>query len=413
MRRQWLPRALLVLGVALTACLIPGCTQFPTIFDRIESDETRMLDMIYDPPEALPGDTVHVRAVFAGKPVAAADVEWKISYDVLYNGYSSDTAINVQSLGSSGTDGYFSPNTYCVDFSFKIPDSIMYTTTSLPEKIIDMAPPEKRKDVPPELAGLTKSELIQTVDLPARLVRSLPPDSVDAILDGLGLTDSTLRSLRPLVQLLTVRIRLFPKIAGRLDTESDYVVRYNSAFAKASRFGIYQNTNPHIVSVGIYKVKGAGLMSFDPEINSQSYTLYPLHGASDGRSDTTTVVIDKGYTYFMASFADSMDTALSFSEAVNDSPASGVETFYHRWFLQHDTSEVADVSRLKQMSIPASTDGPITVLTPARDRRAENVIVWVQVYDYFLGEMFRPSGSSLYEARVRFEYTKGYLDSVK
>ena len=42
----------------ITLLLLAGCTDFPTKYSVIEDENTRLIDFIYEPAEAAPGDTV-------------------------------------------------------------------------------------------------------------------------------------------------------------------------------------------------------------------------------------------------------------------------------------------------------------------------------------------------------------------
>ena len=49
---------------------------------------------------------------------------------------------------------------------------------------------------------------------------------------------------------------------------------------------------------------------------------------------------------------------------------------------------------------------------PPLDGRIKKTTLWVQVWDYFLGERNRPIASSLQEVNVVFKYSDAYLDSL-
>ena len=78
--------------------LFISCISFPTSYDRIEPDKVRLLDFIYEPAEAAPGDTVSVKAIFSGKKIMPEDLTWKISYTVVTNLYGVNTALDTHLL---------------------------------------------------------------------------------------------------------------------------------------------------------------------------------------------------------------------------------------------------------------------------------------------------------------------------
>jgi hypothetical protein len=122
--------------------LIAGCSEFPTSFDRIEKSELRVLDFIYNPPEAAPGDTVQVKAVFAGKKVYLADIDWKISYNLINNVYGTDTAFDIVPLPVTPVENYFSKNTTCISFSFIVPEDIIAKHGQIPANWWELVPAE-------------------------------------------------------------------------------------------------------------------------------------------------------------------------------------------------------------------------------------------------------------------------------
>jgi hypothetical protein len=65
--------------------VLVGCTDFPTTYDRIDDDRVRVLDFVYDPAEAAPGDTVSCTAYFAGIPVDTNDISWHVSWNMVAN----------------------------------------------------------------------------------------------------------------------------------------------------------------------------------------------------------------------------------------------------------------------------------------------------------------------------------------
>ena len=92
--------------------LFLGCVQFPTSFNWIESDEIRVLDYIYEPTEAAPGDTVTLFAVFAGDTITPMDVQWNVSYKLGGNSFNLDIADSVVPLVYTSVDTAFSQNTF-------------------------------------------------------------------------------------------------------------------------------------------------------------------------------------------------------------------------------------------------------------------------------------------------------------
>ena len=84
MKKRWL------VVVCIAAAM--QCGQFPTRYDRIETDKIRPIGLVYTPfAEGAPGDTIHVRAYFGGKKIVSTSVQ--MSYSVLSSVTSQNPVI--------------------------------------------------------------------------------------------------------------------------------------------------------------------------------------------------------------------------------------------------------------------------------------------------------------------------------
>ena len=126
--------------------LFIGCVgKFPTEFSNIRSSDVRVLDFMYEPADAAPGDTVVVKAVFGGKRITLPDVKWKTSFNVTNYLYGIiDKALNINPINVVPIEEKFSDNTTCIKFTFEIPSNIMYNSTSIPEDWITVLPKDVR-----------------------------------------------------------------------------------------------------------------------------------------------------------------------------------------------------------------------------------------------------------------------------
>ena len=115
----------IMLIVIFCYLLFLGCAQFPTSFNWVESDRIRVLDFIYEPAEAAPGDTVTLFAVFAGDSIKPLDVQWNVSYKLGGNSFNLEIADSIVPLVYSPVDTTFSQNTFTVAIQFRIPDDVM------------------------------------------------------------------------------------------------------------------------------------------------------------------------------------------------------------------------------------------------------------------------------------------------
>ena len=373
----------IMLSVVFCYVLFLGCAQFPTSFNWVESDRIRVLDFIYEPTEAAPGDTVTLFAVFAGDSIKPLDLQWNVSYKLGGNSFNLEIADSIVPLIYTPVDTTFSQNTFTVAIQFRIPDDVMKKSSMIPEDWSSSIPEQFQQYVPPEILSMSKKEFLDTVE-------SLIGQPVDTVMQFY---------LPLIMELLTIKIRLFANVKGVLPVRSDYTVRYNSHFADVPRVNV--NTNPLINRIGVYKVKGANLLSFDT--TKDSYEYFRLFRSNDD-SLSDTVPVDKGYTYFIAAESENYDSVYSVLAFVSPEYKDTMETHFFGWFYQFDDIEIEDVDPYDLMSIAIATGSSREVLYPPTDKHVKTFTLWAQAYDYNLTERYRPDGSMLKEVSGVFSY---------
>lgn len=421
----------LLLPAAVLLFLL-SCGEFPTSYNRIDYDRVRLIDFIYEPAEAAPGDSVMLTAIFAGKEFDS--ITWQAAFDIIQDPYGTDTALDIGPLSYITIQSNdFSPNTYTATIKFKIPDSVMYTTSFIQDEIVDSVVQMISGDIGDIGITITREMLVYMLEY---YCDNAPV--WDSLMNFEGLiqsgydtsealaiiheTDSTLlandpfyeiykagvkENLPALVQLFSIKIRIFAQPIGGYEIRSNYVVRYNSKLTGLSGVPIYENTNPQVGFVGIYKVKGADLASFDTTIHDQEYELFQLFGPADSTDSITTIVIEKGYTYFFTASSSGLDSAISLDFAFQQKPANATETHFFMWYFQHDSSEIEGVDAYDFLKI-SNDNSPTIVITPPEDKRVKSFVLWVEVWDYFLNEMTRPMASSVKEVRGKFSYSEEF-----
>ncbi len=400
-------KRILVISCAMALLISTRCVQFGNSFERIDNDRLRLLDMVYEPAEAAPGDTVKITAVFAGQEVHASDLQWKVSYNLPYNALGADTALDIGPLEYTEVpESWSSPNTFTVAVKTKIPNDIMYRSSMIPENLVDLVPENLKDELPAEMR-LPKSDLLQSLDSTrqvAELLRPLvesDPSGVDGFLDSIGMVDSVRSIYGVMAQLLTIRMRIYVDVKNSFFVESDYTVRYNGVFHDFPGFNVYANTNPVIAKMGVYKVKGAGLVTYDPELHTQECDTFWFAEPGD---TTTEIPVEDGYSYFVVTEADQADSAVSFERALEGLPANAVERFGYEYFFELDPGQSDGVPADKLMGITNLVGNKIQLLTPPADTTIQDFVLWVQVHDSYPGVVFRPYGSYLHEVRGRFTY---------
>jgi hypothetical protein len=373
-----------------------GCSEFPTQYQRIETNEHRLLDFVYEPAEAAPGDTVHVKAIFAGKKITPADIDWKVSFNVVQNRYgSTDTAFDLKPINPIPVESHFSDMTTCMAFSIVIPSDIMKTSGGIPQNWSSLIPSDFQNIIPAQYRSISKSQLLDTLGS----LLSLDP----AILSFLVAAQPELKKTIPMLcQFLSVRIRLFADVRNDHLIKSDYTVRYNSHFSKVAGVDVAVNHNPRIDSVGIYKVAG-NITEYNPQENRHEFFRLDVPAGQE-----KTILIDKDFSYFVRVFTNAPDTTRTLIDVLNGT--SQPENLFSQWYYQLVDDETKDVSFNDFMGI--DNNQLLEYLVPPASKSIKTFTIWSQVYDDLLNENLRPFGSSLIEGRGKFEYTKAYLDNV-
>ena len=392
----------------LTLLLLAGCIQFSTQYERIDADKVRLLDFIYEPAEAAPGDTVELRAIFAGKALAPEAVSWRVSYKIVKTLGGVDTAFDEQPLDCVAAQCSLSQQTSCISVRFVIPHDCIAESPMVKENIAALFTDELRDMFPPGIDASSIGQTIGLIDYLSKLAASADSQQLAQVCDSLrNSMPEVLEQLPLILQLLTVQIRIFADITGDHRIQSDYSVSYQPRFARLPGAGVYENHNPVVDSVGIYKVKGIALMKFDPENDDAQYVKL-----DDSKDSAAVIVIDKEYTYFIEVAAGGRDTVFTLGDITGGKAPSKLEDFTAEWLFQMDEEEIDGLSPNDLMNIAALGDLN-GILVPPRKKQVERFTVWVQVTDSKLGILHRSQGSIIAEVHGRFEYTDAYIEQFK
>lgn len=368
-------RILSAITTTLTAAIllfIAGCEQFSTTYQRVDDTEFRVLNFVYQPADAAPGDSVTLTAVFAGKNIDLDEqLEWWVSFNMIQDLFGSVTVVDSQLLRPIARRGdiTFSPNTQTAAFRFKIPEDIVRNSASIPEVWTDMLPSGMLGMIPAEVASLTKGEMIDVLESFCGnndAYPSIPRDIIDT-------------HLPQLLQFFTVPIRISAKIRepGKLPhtIRSNHSVRYNSRITVTD---VPINRNPLIDSVTVYKYRGDSLHDVILLDNSGN----------------SVINVESGYSYFLHPYTSWRDQSIT----MDGNPVT--ERHFMSWQLQLDPAEAAGVHHSRYPSINNS-DGEIMLPT---DRSITKFTFWVTVDDEVVNERMRPRGSALKEVSGWFVY---------
>lgn len=393
-------KKVVVLVVGLLA--VVSCVNFSTQYERIEADRARLIDFVYEPAEAAPGDTVTLTAIFAGKELKPQDVDWLVSFKVVRNIRGADTAFDQHPIDGVVEQSFFSDQTSCMTVRFALPADLIAQSPAIAEQWLNGIPESFRASVPASFADLSKEELANQLNTLALLVAQSDSSMLASVVDSMP---GLLADLPMIMQLFTVPIRIFANIKGDHTIRSDYSISYNRRFASLPGAQVYENHNPVIDSVGIYKVKGSNLSEFDPGRTGMEY--FRLFGSGDTVDLATSVPVDIGFSYFIVASTQGRDTAVTLDDiAYAEVPQE--EDFGSFWYFRMAPEQVEGLSNDDLMNIAGSNDSAGVVFPPLKGQ-IKNFTVWLQVTDSKLNILNRSQGSVVKEVRGIFSYSSAYL----
>jgi hypothetical protein len=362
-------------------------------FERIENDKLRVIGVRYEgATEFAPGDTVKGRVYFAGNTITSVG-DFSIAYVQQYD------------------KNYIYPDEkkiILVDSTLWFPDSMQFRYV-IPGDVF----------LKEKIQGITDTTVLLKLYTIAGLVKqygdsALPPISED-----------TLNYLVSVIGNLYARPSIFfyaNSINGTsLKVRSEFTIRYTSLFPHF--FPV--NNNPKIKWLAIYKVPSSQSEDFNPhspKLNDSTSITY-LYNEYYPDSVSDTVVIDKGYSYYLACNqgidfhfgpqGDTVrDTTCDFVSLPDNTDSLVSEEYNYKWFFQNqdDLDEVKD--SLMVLMTESSGAGYISIKTPVFTDMT-HFKIWVVVNDNFSGLYSRPRGYAVGTGEGVFKFTDEYKNSVK
>jgi len=399
-----------ILSAMLTAAAmlaIAGCDPFTTSYERIDDNEFRLLDFIYEPADASPGDTVTLLAVFAGRNENMNSyLNWRISFNVIRDIFGSQTIVDsipLEELRRQGRawridDKFPGEYTQTAAFKYVIPKDIVKKSGSILEDWTDVLRTYTTITVPEPLASLKKSQIVDMIDS-----IELKPEYREFF------RRIPITQLSMLLQFFTVPIRISAKIIDpnrRPHTIiSSQSVRYNNRFRNIYKhtdedwaWTIPYNHNPAVDSVVVFKVKGKDRVMFNSKNDAAERTFVIYR--SKNPVDDPVIEVEDGYTYFIeAATGSSLDWTTTMT-------GKRVEERHHaRWQFRLDPEETKNVSYSDYMDFRSVMNSSWSIVPP-KDSRVKKFTFWVTVTDAddMTNERMRPEGSTLVEISGRFKY---------
>jgi hypothetical protein len=238
----------------------------------------------------------------------------------------------------------------------------------------------------------------------------------------------------------------------RLKIKGDFSIRYNRRLQNTPFAALFPvNDPPKIRWIGLCKVKGNDVSSFhpaDPDFAGK-YSINYLYNELYPDSVCDTVVIDSGYTYYLAADSGMVQYTLKAGTRIIDS-LQGADTV---WRILDKDSTVTDTSRNRRLVEITGTDGTkktvlemetfyydwqyedrdldsvtmpldslmvlspmgesIVRLLPSLDTKFTHARIWTTVYDNLLNDFNRPRAFAFKQTDIYFTYTERYKNMVK
>jgi hypothetical protein len=357
---------------------LTGCgANLPDQFENVE--KLRSFAITFDNhgyAEASPGDTVRMRAYFSGETVKAA--QWWISTQLISGVFGKDTFVDSVPLQQFMVPGsyneYFGGNTDSIGVDIMIPVDVIRKQFDLSKPVSSLLPESIPDSVKKMFPWLTIGNLFDAIDsgsIPGLALRQ----NTGPLIGGI-----TKQNLSLMLQAFSVQIRIAGVVNGYYKLNTSYTVRYNTKMKNAG-IDVEVNRNPVIDMIKLYKISG-NASSLDPK-SPNVKAVYDLTSGAD------TIVIEKGYSYFLkASVDDSIiDRSFNFRSGKDTT-----ELFYYKWFYRNN-DRVSGVAMDDLMNIGSPTlDSNTVKLYPSLDKKMKHFSIWLAVYDDLYGPRLRQRG---------------------
>lgn len=438
-----------------------SCVQFPSRYDRIETDKIRAIGFTYSPfAEGSPGDTIQVKCYLAGDTTVRS-LSWSMSYDAVINAATgADTVINRFDLPVFNVSSHLPDS---VEMSFVVPDSAFFLTRAIPDKALEGL----KKQLPASMQGMTQKDFAALlIDLGA--VDYTKPLSIAAFFARWGSvlgatsmadTSSIMAVAFKACAVFSIPAVLYADVVSgdnkKLRIKGEFSIRYNRRFQNIP--GMDQilpvNNNPKIRWIGMYKARSKDFNPFKQWSPKTSDSLYYLYNELFPDSIRNTVLIDTGFVYFLATdsgminvridtktpFVGSFgptgphwdtldhdtticDTSLDkfyYKDNTTGKDTFQLETFYYDWMYQNldlDSVTMKQDSLFTIMSGGTNGGGGqscLNMVLPSIDVKMTHARIWVTVYDFVYGTYNRPSAFAIRQADIYFKYSDAYIQKKK
>ncbi len=377
----------------LMLLLSASCIQFDE-FNRIEENKLRVIGVSFGPAaEFAPGDTITVRAYFAGDSVVSVG-DFSLAYTKKVK--TIPTFPDERSIAVLESILWLPDS---MQFRYVIPDEVF-----VQEKLIEKKDP-----------GLVK----QVVSL-----IKLNEDTNGELFENMS--DDSLYFIFEMVSEIASRGYFFfhahSKNGTNLKIAAECIIRYNAMFPDF----LPVNRNPRIKVINLYRVPSAIDEEFSPgnTVLAGQYERFWLYNEFYPDSVIDTVVIDTGFTFFLGgdrginTWLDSNgqeihDTTIDIVEfELGDIVITEKEIYDYMWFYQNLDNVSKDPDSLLIVD-PDGTWPSLAWIEPPLDIDMKHFRIWLMVYDEFPGEIVSSKGYAMRTVDGVFKFTDAYKKSLK
>ncbi len=370
------------------AVFLNNCAEFPESYENIiEDKKIRPMAIIVEPPEAAPGDTVHVTLVMhdAGKDY---DVTWEVA--------SNYTETNYGYLGNENDVSSIESADGKASFTYVIPSgennpllkSGLIADVVIPSKNVDdvIKTLFESEGVSIDKKGVTRENMVALLGE----ADELPAEFRTHVDEFVGL------------MLFTAKVR---SNGFSLNVYKRYSVRYSNRIVEASGKSNV-NANPVVNAIGIIEVDDKDIEDSEEIGDFDSDTVYftrtGLNDTIDLESVVDTFRIDPEKSYFLIA-----DTAGMKQTYYSPDGIKHREQLTYQWFYTNKDVPTTDWDELILLegSDLGGTDMPVVRLRTPKNHNMYNFTIRLVVRDYRAEWGLRNStGIGYLAVRGYFEY---------
>lgn len=359
---KFLKRSLLFSLTLLTG----NCVEFPAKYNNIiEGEKVRPLAVILEPPEAAPGDTVHVQLNYYDAERADPGITWSVALDYSVSNYDEQA----QEREIHDLDSMALPGGNPTDFFFVVPKG-------------NNNPILFNRMIPEELPGVgSKKRLLNTLDA--------SPDTT--------LPSASAAEMDMLASIIVLRATVHAGI--ELDITKRLTVRYSNKVDDGGTFSV--NENPAFERFGIIAVddKNAVWFSDKEKILKSDVTWFDSDSAT-----VDTFSVDNDHAYFL--IADTTGAAQQYRSQPSDEYPTGsirTEELFYDWFYTNLDETGAEWDELIEIGDGSGNTYFCVKLSIPSDTNMHNFRIRVVARDY------RPEWGVLASQGVAYREDAGYF----